>query len=215
MTMLEPTMVEPRLGAVFSSLSAEAVVVAARVRAGVVVVRGRGGGQGSGVIWHEDGVVLTNDHVVAQDEAQVILEDGREFVTTVFRRDPARDLAALRLPVRWATGRAGLRLAWPPVGRAGHRGRQSSRRARRGGGRHSTGGHRPERRRWAAPACRRWCRPPWTCTPGTPAGRSSTPGEGSSGSTRWFWGVASRWRCRATSLASSWRPTCPGELTSG
>ena len=86
-----------RLG-LFSSLSEEAAKVAERVRRGVVVVRGDGGGHGSGVVWREDGVVLTNDHVVTRDRAQVSLADGRDFPAEVFRRDETRDLAALRIP---------------------------------------------------------------------------------------------------------------------
>lgn len=81
---------------VFSSLSAEASRVAEGVRKGVVVVRGEGG-HGSGVVWREDGIIITNDHVVATDKANVSLADGRQFPARVFRRDPERDLAALRV----------------------------------------------------------------------------------------------------------------------
>ncbi|HEX9016171.1 MAG TPA: trypsin-like peptidase domain-containing protein [Chloroflexota bacterium] len=82
---------------VFSELSSEAARVSERVRKGVVVVRGEEGGHGSGVVWREDGVIVTNDHVVASDRAEVALADGREFEAEVFRRDRARDLAALRV----------------------------------------------------------------------------------------------------------------------
>lgn len=80
----------------FSALSAEASRVAEGVRRGVVVVRGNAG-HGSGVIWREDGIVITNDHVVARDRAEVLLSDGRQFAGRVFRRDADRDLAALRV----------------------------------------------------------------------------------------------------------------------
>src|SRR5687767_8849339 len=70
--------------------------VAARVRAGVVEVHSRGG-SGSGTVWTSDGVVITNHHVVARDEARVTLEDGRSFSAAVFARDPRNDLAALRI----------------------------------------------------------------------------------------------------------------------
>lgn len=93
------TPLDSRTGSVLGDLSAEAFAVVSRVRSGVVVVRGSGGGQGSGVVWREDGLVLTNDHVVADDRARVLLPDGREHVGKVIRRDPSRDLAALRLPV--------------------------------------------------------------------------------------------------------------------
>ncbi len=89
---------EERRAGLFSSLSDEASKVAERVREGVVIVRGDGGGHGSGVVWREDGVILTNDHVVARDRAEVTLADGREFQAEVFRRDESRDLAALRIP---------------------------------------------------------------------------------------------------------------------
>jgi serine protease Do len=90
-----------KMAGVFSNLSAEAAELVSEVRAGVVVVRGRQGGQGSGVVWRQDGVVLTNEHVVAgQRGAEVALADGRRVEATVVRRDPARDLAALQLPVK-------------------------------------------------------------------------------------------------------------------
>ncbi len=86
-----------KLSGVFSRLSAEATELADRVRKGVVVVRGEGGGQGSGILWPEDGVVLTNAHVVASDRAEIALSDGRRFEAQLQRRDPNRDLAALRI----------------------------------------------------------------------------------------------------------------------
>ncbi|MGC4005307.1 MAG: trypsin-like peptidase domain-containing protein [Pirellulales bacterium] len=55
-------------------------------------------GVGSGVIISTDGVVLTNNHVVADaDEVTVLLADGREFVATDIKTDPDSDLAVLRL----------------------------------------------------------------------------------------------------------------------
>jgi S1-C subfamily serine protease len=53
---------------------------------------------GSGVIVAEDGVILTNYHVVAQsDEIQVSLADGRRFVADFVGADAATDLAVLRI----------------------------------------------------------------------------------------------------------------------
>jgi len=92
-----------KMAGVFSHLSAEAAEVAAGVRAGVVVVRGREGGRGSGVVWRQDGVVITNDHVVAGERAEVDLADGRRMEARVIRRDPTRDLASLQLPVTGLT----------------------------------------------------------------------------------------------------------------
>jgi serine protease Do len=56
-------------------------------------------GVGSGVIVDsEHGYVLTANHVVAQiSSAQVTTKDGRQFIAKLVGRDPATDLAVLRL----------------------------------------------------------------------------------------------------------------------
>ena len=55
-------------------------------------------GQGTGVIASTDGLVVTNNHVIAgADEVKVVLHDGREAMGTVIGADPATDLAVLRI----------------------------------------------------------------------------------------------------------------------
>ena len=55
-------------------------------------------GQGTGVIASEDGLVVTNNHVIAgADEVKVVLHDGREAMAAVIGTDPATDLAVLRI----------------------------------------------------------------------------------------------------------------------
>lgn len=59
---------------------------------------------GSGVIVDEDGVVVTNAHVVKNaQEISVVLADGREFDAKLVLSDPPSDLAILRLDVKDAT----------------------------------------------------------------------------------------------------------------
>lgn len=53
---------------------------------------------GSGFVASEDGVIVTNNHVIAgADELRAKLPDGREFPARVIGRDEATDLAILRL----------------------------------------------------------------------------------------------------------------------
>lgn len=53
---------------------------------------------GSGVIVAEEGLVVTNNHVIdGADEVRVALSDGREFESTVILRDESADIAILRI----------------------------------------------------------------------------------------------------------------------
>ena len=55
-------------------------------------------GQGSGVIFSADGLILTNAHVVEKsDKVTVGLQDGRRVAGTVVGMDPITDLAVVRL----------------------------------------------------------------------------------------------------------------------
>lgn len=66
---------------------------------------GLGGAQvtslGSGFIISADGVVVTNNHVIeAADAIEVILQNGQRFEAVVVGRDPATDIAVLRIQTR-------------------------------------------------------------------------------------------------------------------
>ncbi len=56
---------------------------------------------GSGVIVGQDGVIVTNNHVVAEgEEFRVSLADRREFPATLVMKDPKTDLAVLRIDTK-------------------------------------------------------------------------------------------------------------------
>jgi serine protease Do len=82
------------------SLESELEALAAALRAVTVEVRTDGTSAGSGVIWREDGIVVTNAHVITRPDPTVRLADGRSFTGQVVFRDPVRDLAVLDLGVR-------------------------------------------------------------------------------------------------------------------
>jgi serine protease Do len=70
-----------------------------RVQPGIVQVRTGGRGGGTGVVWHADGRIITNHHVVARDHAaiEVHFSDGRTMEANVLDRNPRLDLALLKV----------------------------------------------------------------------------------------------------------------------
>ncbi len=62
---------------------------------GIVQVRDARGGAGAGTLWHSDGLVVTNAHVVGRGPFSVVLRDGRTLPARLLARDPDLDLAAL------------------------------------------------------------------------------------------------------------------------
>jgi serine protease Do len=55
-------------------------------------------GVGSGVLYSADGLILTNNHVVQQAErVSILLYDRRQFEAEVVARDPATDVAVVRI----------------------------------------------------------------------------------------------------------------------
>jgi serine protease Do len=92
----------PRIGA--ASISDAVAELARDVARGVVLIRGSRGSSGSGVIWDQPGLVITNHHVVPGPRAELTLADGRRLAADVVRRAPAFDLAALRVDGELPTG---------------------------------------------------------------------------------------------------------------
>jgi serine protease Do len=56
-------------------------------------------GSGTGFLVSEDGLIVTNKHVVSDEAAEytVLLDGGKEYKATVLARDPAHDLAVIRI----------------------------------------------------------------------------------------------------------------------
>jgi len=71
--------------------------IAEQLRRSTVLIHSGGRGSGSGVIWSNDGRLVTNAHVVRSTRPTVQLWDGREFEAAIHSRDPLRDLAQLRI----------------------------------------------------------------------------------------------------------------------
>lgn len=93
-----------------TSLSEESADLAERLDRVLVTVRSEAGG-GSGTAWTEDGLIVTNHHVVPGDSATVVLHDGSEHEATIGARDPEHDLALLRVKATLTPAVAGDSLA--------------------------------------------------------------------------------------------------------
>lgn len=87
------TLVVPFIGA--EAVSRALVELTAEVTQAVVLVRGSRGSSGSGVLWDEPGLIITNHHVVPGPSAEVTLSTGQRRSARVIRRAPGLDLAAL------------------------------------------------------------------------------------------------------------------------
>jgi serine protease Do len=81
------------------SFSEELTTLFTRVQPSIVQVYTEGRGGGTGVIWQDDGRIITNNHVVPSDDAQVKISlfDGRTLNARVLQRNPDLDLALLQI----------------------------------------------------------------------------------------------------------------------
>ena len=89
------TLVEP---SVLVQLSEDLANAVERAGQGVVTVHARRRMPASGIIWSDDGLIVTANHVVERDdEITVSLPDGREADATLLGRDGGSDLALLQI----------------------------------------------------------------------------------------------------------------------
>ena len=83
-------------GASAQGLASPIPDVVTRVQPSVVAILTESG-QGSGVVWNSEGVVVTNNHVVARArQVQVAFADGQRVSAQTVATDPQTDLAVLR-----------------------------------------------------------------------------------------------------------------------
>jgi len=80
---------------VLERLNADMASVVEGVQRALVHVRSGATGAGAGTVWHPDGLIVTNAHVVRHGPLQVTLADGRELAARLLSQDAAHDLAAL------------------------------------------------------------------------------------------------------------------------
>lgn len=74
-----------------------------QVMPSLVIVRGRRYGAGAGIVWAENGLILTNNHVVGRQAPIVVLQNDSEYESRLLARDPDVDLALLSIEARQLT----------------------------------------------------------------------------------------------------------------
>ncbi|MBI2303234.1 MAG: trypsin-like peptidase domain-containing protein [Chloroflexi bacterium] len=85
------------MATVLQELNVEMAAVVEEVEHSLVQVNSYGGGTGAGTIWHPDGLVITNAHVVRRSPLTVSGIDGRILPARVLAYDEVNDLAALAI----------------------------------------------------------------------------------------------------------------------
>jgi len=85
------------MSALLQQLNVELGELVATARRSLVQVANGREGVGAGTIWHPDGLIITNAHVVRAASPRVILPDGTTHLARVLARDPDCDVAALSI----------------------------------------------------------------------------------------------------------------------
>jgi serine protease Do len=83
------------MGNILQQINDAMTAMIERVRPGLVQVSNGRGGRGAGTIWHPDGLIVTNAHVLHHTPPQITLADGRTLPARVLATDGNADLAAL------------------------------------------------------------------------------------------------------------------------
>jgi serine protease Do len=80
-----------------ADLDGEMIATMDRVKRSLVQVVNGHMGAGAGIVWREDGVILTNNHVAGRHRITVILADGRQYQSQLVERNPEIDMAILKI----------------------------------------------------------------------------------------------------------------------
>jgi len=78
-------------------LSALIADLVASLANGLVIIHARRSGAAAGIVWGEDGLILTNDHVIGRETPLITLLNDHQEKAEVLARNPEVDLALLRI----------------------------------------------------------------------------------------------------------------------
>lgn len=95
-----PRQMETNVGSVLQQLDHQVSALADELRKSLVRVWNGGHGLGAGTIWHPDGLILTNAHVVGRRYVDITLPGGLTLPARLVARSRDLDLAALTVEAR-------------------------------------------------------------------------------------------------------------------
>ena len=105
---------------IFQSLSNDLAATVETAGSGVVRVEARRRLSASGIVWSQDGVIVTSHHGVERDEnIKIGLPNGQSVSATLVGRDPTTDLAVLRAEATGLTPATWVDFSASPV-QVGH-----------------------------------------------------------------------------------------------
>lgn len=82
-----------------ATLAEELHTLCLRVYQSLVVCHNGNRGAGAGVIWSQDGIIVTNYHVIQRGTPRVSFMDGREYTAKVIAKAKQIDLALLKIDI--------------------------------------------------------------------------------------------------------------------
>lgn len=82
---------------VFQQLNLEMSAIVEKARCSLVEITNGRRGLGAGTIWHSDGLILTNAHVIRGKSPQVTLRDNQKVPAKIVAYNAELDLAALAI----------------------------------------------------------------------------------------------------------------------
>lgn len=86
---------------IWQQINDDAADAVSLVRRSLVQIQSEEGNIGAGTIWHKDGLIITNAHVVAGRDTRrnlrVMLQSGESYPASLIAIDKERDLAALAI----------------------------------------------------------------------------------------------------------------------
>jgi serine protease Do len=88
------------LDTILENINDELAEISEKVHGSLVRVVNGKRGAGAGTIWHSDGLILTNAHVVENKNITIILPEGEEKKAEILAIDRERDLAALSIQAK-------------------------------------------------------------------------------------------------------------------